>query len=219
MSDTGTRPWFSAGAERSVSSSRSPSAWASSMTKWPRPWGSPPRRPSRSVCGCSGMSSVDPATRRHVIDALNVTSEQLAGEISLCLRYYTVTFRGKRVERAVVAGGGAYEQVLRDALRRHLSVEVEVAEPLRGFEYCPDKIDKGGPERLCGSGPGRRTEPERAGHVAGGAGRIAGAAGAGAGGPRRCERARLPPRVVQRRQASPGARAADSTSAWWPSFS
>jgi type IV pilus assembly protein PilM len=89
--------------------------------------------------------SVDAATRCHVVDALNMTSEQLAGEIALCLRYYTVTFRGKRVERAVVAGGGAYEQVLRDALRRHLSVEVEVAEPLRGFEYCPDKMDREGP--------------------------------------------------------------------------
>lgn len=88
---------------------------------------------------------MDPATRRHVIDALNGTAEQLAGEIALCLRYYTVTFRGKRVERAVVAGGGAYEQVLRDALRRHLSVEVDVAEPLRGFEYDPDKIEAGGP--------------------------------------------------------------------------
>jgi type IV pilus assembly protein PilM len=89
--------------------------------------------------------SIDAVTRHHVVDALNLTSEQLAGEISLCLRYYTVTFRGKRVERAVVAGGGAYEQVLRDVLRRHLSVEVEVAEPLRGFEYPPDKIDNGSP--------------------------------------------------------------------------
>jgi len=87
--------------------------------------------------------SLDAATRRLVVDALNVTSEQLAGEVSLCLRYYTVTFRGKRVERAVVAGGGAYEQVLRDVLRRHLSVEVEVAEPLRGFEVERDRIDTG----------------------------------------------------------------------------
>ena len=84
---------------------------------------------------------VDAATRRPVVDALNVMAEQLAGEISLCLRYYTVTFRGKRVERAVVAGGGAYEQVLRDVLRRHLSVEVEIAEPLRGFECNPGSIE------------------------------------------------------------------------------
>jgi len=89
--------------------------------------------------------ALDAATRRLVVDALNVTSEQLAGEVSLCLRYYTVTFRGKRVERAVVAGGGAYEQVLRDVLRRHLSVEVEVAEPLRGFEVERGQVDNAGP--------------------------------------------------------------------------
>lgn len=84
---------------------------------------------------------VDAATRRPVVDALNVRAEQLAGEISLCLRYYTVTFRGKRVERAIVAGGGAYEPVLRDVLRRHLSVEVEIAEPLRGFDLAHGAID------------------------------------------------------------------------------
>ncbi len=89
--------------------------------------------------------ALDTATRRLVIDALNVTSEQLAGEVSLCLRYYTVTFRGKRVERAVVAGGGAYEQVLRDVLRRHLSVEVEVAEPLRGFDVDQAELDAARP--------------------------------------------------------------------------
>lgn len=88
--------------------------------------------------------SLDAATRRLLVDALNVTAEQLAGEVSLCLRYYTVTFRGKPVERAVLAGGGASEQVLRDVLRRHLSVEVEVAEPLRGFELERDRIDIGG---------------------------------------------------------------------------
>lgn len=87
---------------------------------------------------------VDASTRRPVIDALNTMSEQLAGEISLCLRYYTVTFRGKRVERAVVAGGGAYEPVLRDVLRRHLSVDVEIAEPLRGFECGPGAVEDHG---------------------------------------------------------------------------
>ncbi len=91
---------------------------------------------------------IEPAMRRHVIDALNHTSDQLAAEIALCLRYYTVTFRGKPVERAILAGGGAYEQVLQDVLRRHLSVEVEVAEPLRGFEFSPDRVD---PEGTGGS--------------------------------------------------------------------
>jgi type IV pilus assembly protein PilM len=78
--------------------------------------------------------SIDPGTRRLTTDALTSAAEELARELSLCLRYYTVTFRGKRVERAVIAGGGAREIVLLDVLRRHLSVEIDVAEPLRGLE-------------------------------------------------------------------------------------
>lgn len=91
---------------------------------------------------------VDADTRRHVIDALNVMAEQLAAEISLCLRYYTVTFRGKRVDRAIIAGGGAYEEVLIDVFRRHLSVETEIAEPLRGFDLTGIKEnDEGAADR------------------------------------------------------------------------
>lgn len=77
--------------------------------------------------------SVDASTRRLVVDTLHNTAEQLAAEISLCLRYYTVTFRGKRVERAVLAGGGVHETALLDVLRHHLAIETEVGEPLRGF--------------------------------------------------------------------------------------
>ncbi len=77
--------------------------------------------------------SVDASTRRLVVDTLHSTAEQLAAEIALCLRYYTVTFRGKRVERAVLAGGGVHETALLDVLRHHLAIETEVAEPLRGF--------------------------------------------------------------------------------------
>lgn len=77
--------------------------------------------------------SVEASTRRLVVDTLHSTAEQLAAEIALCLRYYTVTFRGKRVERAVLAGGGVHETALLDVLRHHLAIETEVAEPLRGF--------------------------------------------------------------------------------------
>lgn len=81
-----------------------------------------------------GNESVDAATRRLVVDTLHTTAERLASEISLCLRYYTVTFRGKRVERAVLAGGGARETALLDVMRHHLAIETEVAAPLRGFD-------------------------------------------------------------------------------------
>lgn len=84
--------------------------------------------------------SLDPGTRQGMVDAISAVAEQLAREISLCFRYYTVTFRGKRVERAVVAGGEAYEDILLDVLRRQLAVEVEQAQPFRGFDMTDVNI-------------------------------------------------------------------------------
>ncbi len=84
---------------------------------------------------------IDMQTRQIVVDAVSSVVEDLAREISLCLRYYTVTFRGKRVERAVIAGGGAYEQVLLSVFRRHLTVELEIAQPLRGFDLSCERTN------------------------------------------------------------------------------
>ncbi len=80
------------------------------------------------------QTALDVSTRQVIVDAVEAISQELAREISLCFRYYTVTFRGKRVERAVFAGGGAYENILLNVLRRQLTVEVEIAEPFRGFD-------------------------------------------------------------------------------------
>lgn len=84
---------------------------------------------------------MDASTRQIMVDAVSAVVEELAREISLCLRYYTVTFRGKRVERAVIAGGGAYEDILLSVLRRHLTVEIEVAQPLRGFDLSSKRTN------------------------------------------------------------------------------
>src|SRR3990170_5509008 len=77
---------------------------------------------------------LDASTRQVVVDALSSVAEELAKEVSLCLKYFTVTFRGKRVERAVLSGGEAYESILLNVLRRQLTVEIEVAQPLKGFD-------------------------------------------------------------------------------------
>jgi type IV pilus assembly protein PilM len=82
---------------------------------------------------------LDASTRQTIVDAVGTVAEELTREISLCLRYYTVTFRGKRVERAVFTGGGAYEYILLDILRRQLAVEIEVAQPLRGFDLSSER--------------------------------------------------------------------------------
>ncbi len=81
-----------------------------------------------------GVEILDASTRQTIIDAINIVSEDLAKEISLCFRYYTVTFRGKQVNRALIGGGGAYESVLLNVLKRQLPVEIEVAQPLRGID-------------------------------------------------------------------------------------
>jgi len=92
---------------------------------------------------------LDTSTRQVMVDAIGTVAEELAREISLCFRYYTVTFRGKRVERAVFAGGGAYENVLLNVLRRQLTVEIEVAQPLRGFDMMNINFDSDRRGLLC----------------------------------------------------------------------
>jgi type IV pilus assembly protein PilM len=88
-----------------------------------------------------GGQEIDASTRDAITDAVSAVAEDLAREIALCLRYYTVTFRGARVERAILAGGGAYEGILLDVLRRQLAVEIDVAEPLRGFDLSSKRAN------------------------------------------------------------------------------
>jgi type IV pilus assembly protein PilM len=84
---------------------------------------------------------LDASTRQVIVDAVRSVAEKLAREISLCFRYYTVTFRGKRVERAIFSGGEAYERILLNVLRRQLAVEIEVAQPLKGFDMMSVEFD------------------------------------------------------------------------------
>ena len=95
------------------------------------------------------LGTIDASTRQVMVDAVGAVAEELAREVSLCFRYYTVTFRGRRVERAVFSGGEAYEKILLNVLRRQLAVEIEVAQPLRGLDMV--NVDFDGDKRglLC----------------------------------------------------------------------
>jgi len=101
--------------------------------------GSTPKPGSTEQSPADDEQKLDASTRQATIDAVSAVAEELTREISLCLRYYTVTFRGKRVERAVFTGGGAYEYLLLDVLRRQLAVELEVAQPLKGFDMSSER--------------------------------------------------------------------------------
>ena len=99
--------------------------------------------------GGQNGAGLDASTRQVMVDAMGVVAEELAREISLCFRYYTVTFRGKRVERAIFAGGEAYENILLNVLRRQLTVEIEVAQPLKGFDMMNINFDSDRRGLLC----------------------------------------------------------------------
>lgn len=84
----------------------------------------------------------DTLTKQAVADAMRSTIEDLAREISLCFKYYAVTFRGQRPTEAVFAGGNMYESLLMEALRRQLNVSIRIAEPLRGFDLSRATFDR-----------------------------------------------------------------------------
>lgn len=94
--------------------------------------------PEQPAVAVLSRSSIDTSTQQVMADVIGAAAEELAKEISLCLRYYTVTFRGKHVERAVFSGGEAYERILLNVLRRHLTAKIEIAQPLKGLDILDD---------------------------------------------------------------------------------
>ncbi|MCS7033543.1 MAG: pilus assembly protein PilM [Phycisphaerae bacterium] len=72
--------------------------------------------------------------RHAVYDVTRAILEELAREVSLCLRYYSVTFRGARPAKVRVIGGeGADPQILR-ILNAALSIPVETGKALQNVE-------------------------------------------------------------------------------------
>ena len=68
--------------------------------------------------------------RQAVFDATRSVAEELAQELAMCLRYYTVTFRGHRPTHARVVGGEAGDPQLQAILHSMLNIPVEAGKPL-----------------------------------------------------------------------------------------
>ncbi|HEY8667331.1 MAG TPA: type IV pilus assembly protein PilM [Tepidisphaeraceae bacterium] len=77
----------------------------------------------------AGGGKRDPV-RQAVFDAVRSTMEELGREISLCLRYYSVTFRGQRPTRLRLVGGEAADAQLQSLLNAALTIPVETGRPL-----------------------------------------------------------------------------------------
>jgi type IV pilus assembly protein PilM len=68
--------------------------------------------------------------RQAVRDATRSIMEELAREVSLCLRYHSVTFRGQRPAKLRLTGGEAADPQLQSILASALPIPVEAARPL-----------------------------------------------------------------------------------------
>jgi type IV pilus assembly protein PilM len=73
--------------------------------------------------------SRDPV-RQAVFDATRSVAEELGRELAMCLRYYSVAFRGHRPSRVRLVGGEAADPQLHAIFKSSLSVAVEAARPL-----------------------------------------------------------------------------------------
>ncbi len=78
----------------------------------------------------------DPEVTRSISQSVRPVLERLAGEVALCLRYYSVTFRGQPLSRVVLGGGEACES-LSEYLGTQLGVPCELGDPLRTYASPP----------------------------------------------------------------------------------
>ena len=74
----------------------------------------------------------DPEIARGVAQALRPVLDQLANELSLCIRYHSVTFRGQAIGRAVFGGGEATPQIA-ESVQVRLNLPCEVGAPFRTY--------------------------------------------------------------------------------------
>jgi type IV pilus assembly protein PilM len=59
----------------------------------------------------------------------------LANELTMCVRYHNVTFRGNRLSRAILLGGEASES-LAAMLAKRLDLPCEVGDPFLGCDLA-----------------------------------------------------------------------------------
>lgn len=79
-------------------------------------------------------SQQTPEVERSVLNAMRDELEKLQNELAMCIRYHSVTFRGKPLVRMVLCGGEATES-MRAELQRVSAIETELGDPLRLYEH------------------------------------------------------------------------------------
>jgi len=93
----------------------------------------------------AGLST--PESDARIISALGPVVQDLAREINLCLRYYSVTFRGRRPEEATVVGGESGNLWLWAKLCEETGLKPSVDEHMASLDLTPVNDIVGGPDQ------------------------------------------------------------------------
>ncbi len=75
----------------------------------------------------------DPEVTRSIEEAVRPSLDRLTGELAMCVRYYSVTFRGQPVSQVILSGGEASDTLL-EWLGARLGLPCELGNPLRSLE-------------------------------------------------------------------------------------
>lgn len=95
-------------------------------------------RRQRAAASARGQEVADARVDRALFEAVRPLMDELAREVSMCLRYYGVTFRGSRPEACLLVGGEAEEPQLVKLLGDELHIPTSVGRPLAGVEISSD---------------------------------------------------------------------------------
>lgn len=87
--------------------------------------------------------AVEDRVEQAMFDAVRPILTKIAHETSLCLRHYSVTFRGSRPSRALLVGANAHEPGLDRVMSETLGITAQQADPLEGV--ATDLVVGGGP--------------------------------------------------------------------------
>lgn len=79
----------------------------------------------------------DPEVARSVSEAIRPVVDRLASELSLCMRYHSVTFRGQPLS-AVVLGGGEASPALQESIHEQLELKCDLSDPFRALPTVPN---------------------------------------------------------------------------------
>jgi type IV pilus assembly protein PilM len=83
----------------------------------------------------------DAEVARGIVASVRPIYDQLASELSLCIRYHSVTFRGQPLVRLVIGGAEAGNPLV-EAMSSRLDLRCELGDPLRNFESAPQSSGK-----------------------------------------------------------------------------